>query len=61
LSELVGPHDLRHARYRGLSKVLRQALVTAVAVNLKRLVKLHRNALDGKKIGIVRAESMPTA
>ena len=58
LSELVGRHDLRHARYRGLSKVLRQALVTAVAVKMKRLVKLHKNALDEKRIGIVRAESM---
>jgi len=40
LSELVNRHDLRYARYRGLSKVLRQALLTGVAVNLKRIVKL---------------------
>jgi hypothetical protein len=37
---LVNRHDLRYARYRGLSKVLRQALLTGVAVNLKRMVKL---------------------
>lgn len=40
LSELVNRHDLRHARYRGLSKVLRQALLTAMVVNCKRIVKL---------------------
>jgi hypothetical protein len=40
LSELVVRHDLRHARYWGLSKVLRQALITALDVNLKRMVHL---------------------
>lgn len=40
LSELVRRHDLRHARYRGLAKVLRQALLTGVAVNLKRMIRL---------------------
>jgi transposase len=41
LAELVRRHDLRHVRYRGLAKVLRQALLTGVAVNLKRIVKLR--------------------
>jgi transposase len=59
LCELVRPHALRHARYRGLSKVLRQALVTAVAVNMKRMVTLHKNALDHQRTGMVRAESTP--
>ena len=40
LSELVNRHDLRHARYRGLAKVLRQALLTALVANCKRIVKL---------------------
>jgi transposase len=40
LSELVRRHDLRHARYRGLGKVLRQSWLTALVVNLKRLVRL---------------------
>lgn len=40
LSELVRRHDMRHARYRGLSKVLRQGWLTALVVNLKRLVRL---------------------
>lgn len=41
LSELVNRHDLRHARYRGLAKVRRQALLTAMVVNCKRIVKLR--------------------
>jgi transposase len=40
LSELVRRHDVRHARYRGLWKVLRQGWLTALVVNLKRLVRL---------------------
>lgn len=57
LSELVNRHDLRHARYRGLSKVLRQVLLTGVAVNLKRIVKLCTQAvLDPETTGMVRAE-----
>jgi transposase len=56
LSELVRRHDLRHARYRGLSKVLRQALLTAVTVNLKRIVKLCTPVPDPKRTGTVRAE-----
>jgi hypothetical protein len=56
LSELVCRHDLRHARYRGLSKVLRQALLTGVAVNLKRMVKLCTPVPNPKRTGTVRAE-----
>jgi transposase len=55
LSELVNRHDLRHARYRGLSKVLRQALLTGMAVNLKRMVKLCMPP-DGPRPETVRAE-----
>jgi transposase len=55
LSELVNRHDLRHARYRGLSKVLRQALLSGMAVNLKRIVKL-RTAPDRPRTGKVRAD-----
>jgi hypothetical protein len=55
LSELVRRHDLRHARYRGLAKVLRQALLTALTVNLKRLVKLRPPVPDPKRTGTVRA------
>jgi transposase len=54
LSELVRRHDLRHARYRGLAKVLRQALLTGVAVNLKRIVRL-RTPPSPARTGRVRA------
>jgi transposase len=40
LAELVRRHDLRHARYRGRLKVLCQSLLTALVVNMKRLVRL---------------------
>ena len=57
LSELVNRHDLRNARYRGLSKVLRQALLTGMAVNLKRIVKLCTPAVPKPEwTGTVRAE-----
>ena len=54
LSELVRRHDLRHTRYWGLPKVLRQSWLTALVVNLKRLVRLltHRAAAA---LGTVRA------
>jgi transposase len=55
LSELVRRHDLRHARYRGLLKVLRQGWLTALVVNLKRLVRLLTPA-QPKPVGTVRAE-----
>lgn len=57
LSELVRRHDLRHARYRGLAKVRRQALLTAIVVNCKRLVKLRSQAAPLPVLaGTVRAE-----
>jgi transposase len=39
ISELVRSHGMRRARYRGLKKLRVQCLFTAVAVNLKRLVR----------------------
>lgn len=38
--EMLNRHGLRHARYRGLSKIKIQAYMTAAVVNLKRLMKL---------------------
>ena len=55
LSELVRRHDIRHARYRGLPKVLRQGWLSALVVNLKRLVRLLVTA-DADAPGTVRAE-----
>jgi len=40
LSELTRYHGLRRARYRGLNKVSLQCYFTAVAVNIKRRVKI---------------------
>jgi len=40
LSELVRRHDLRRTRYRGRDRVLRQGVMTAFVVNLKRMVRL---------------------
>jgi transposase len=45
LSELVRRHDLRHARYRGRERVLRQGILTALVVNLKRMVRLLTDRL----------------
>ena len=39
ISELVRGHSMRQARYRGKKKLRLQCLYTAVAVNLKRLVR----------------------
>ena len=38
--EMLNRHGLRHARYRGLSKIKIQAYMTGAVVNLKRLMKL---------------------
>jgi transposase len=54
LAELVRWHGGRRARYRGRAKVLVQFLVTAVVVNVKRMVKLVAAAA-------VRAEVAPVA
>jgi IS5 family transposase len=40
LSELINRHDIRHARYRGQTKVLFQSLMTCLVVNMKRLTRL---------------------
>jgi transposase len=62
LSELVNRHDLRRARYRGLPKVRRQALLTALVANCKRLVRLRAqsksvdDSLQRESVGTVRAE-----
>lgn len=40
LADMVRWHDARHARYRGRAKVLVQMLLTAVVVNVKRVVHL---------------------
>jgi len=60
LSELVRRHGLRHARYRGLPKVRRQALLTCTTVNLKRIVRLRTRAPKLEEAGTVRAELVTT-
>ena len=52
LNELVRHHEGRRARYRGQWRVLVHGLLTALVVNVKRIV--HLLALP------VRAEAMPT-
>lgn len=58
LAEMVRWHNLRRARYRGLAKVRRQALLTGLTINLKRIVKLCTNSLDSAKRGPVRADEV---
>lgn len=55
LGELARWHDMRHARYRGRTKVLIQALMTGLVVNVKRLVKLLEVGVATTG-GTVRAE-----
>ena len=59
LAELVRRHGLRQARYRGRQRVLRQGLLTALVVNLKRMVRLVagglRKAFEPPPRGPVRA------
>jgi transposase len=55
LSELVRRHGLRHARFRGLPRVLYQALATCLVVNMKRIVRLMFVPL-GNIAQTVRAE-----
>lgn len=45
LAELVCRHEARHARYRGLPKVRRQGILTALVVNMKRMVRLLNERL----------------
>ena len=44
LSELVNCHGARRARYWGLAKVLCQQLWIAFTVNVKRIIKLKKQA-----------------
>jgi transposase len=46
LAELVCRHEARHARYRGLPKVRRQGILTALVVNMKRMVRLLPERLE---------------
>jgi hypothetical protein len=59
LAELVRWHDMRRTRYRGRRRVLRQGILTALVVNLKRMVRLLGERLRPKGepagAGIVRA------
>lgn len=57
LSELVRRHDMRHACYRGQSKVLYQGLLTSLVVNLKRIVRLLATP-PGKTGRTARAEAV---
>jgi len=43
-SEMKHPHGLERARYRGLGRVTIQALLTAIVVNLKNLIRLLTEA-----------------
>ena len=54
LGEMVRWHDARHARYWGRAKVLIQALLTGLVVNVKRFVKLVSVA-ERPAAGMVRA------
>jgi transposase len=57
LGEVARHHGARRASYRGLAKVLTQAVLTAVVVNVKRMVKLLRPSVALPTTGeTVRAE-----
>jgi hypothetical protein len=58
LNELARHHRCRRARYRGKPKVLIQSLLTALVVNVKRMVKLlTRSAPPAMPTLAVRAEA----
>ena len=58
LNELARHHRCRRACYRGKTKVLAQALLTALVVNVKRIVKLlARSAPPAMPTLAVRAEA----
>ena len=59
LGELVRHHGLRWARYRGRAKVLVQGLLTALVVNVKRMVKLLTAPRGVETAPPVRAELVP--
>lgn len=52
LSELVRYHGMRRARYRGLKKVGLQCYFAAVAVNIKRWIKLELEKLKPKRVAV---------
>jgi hypothetical protein len=57
LNEMVRHHNARRANFRGLAKVLTQAVLTALVVNVKRMVKLLCQKTSAVTCGIaVRAE-----
>jgi len=57
LNEMARHHQARRACYRGQEKVLGQALLTALVVNVKRMVNLLGKALKAAATGLpVRAE-----
>ncbi|MBV9383817.1 MAG: IS1182 family transposase [Streptosporangiaceae bacterium] len=57
LNEVVRHHQGRRACYRGLAKVLTQGVLTALVVNVKRMVKLLRQRAEaGAAARTVRAE-----
>ena len=60
LNEVVRHHDGRRARFRGRAKVLAQAVLTAIVVNVKRMVKLlaqpAQAAVEAATALAVRAE-----
>lgn len=61
LNEMVRHHNARRANFRGLAKVLTQAVLTALVVNVKRMVKLLGQKTSAAVSGIaVRAELATT-
>ena len=61
LGELVRHHDLRHARYRGQPKVLGQALLTSLVVNIKAMVKAIGQKIASELAGVAVRAAMATA
>ncbi len=55
LSELTRYHGMRRARYRGLKKVSLQCYFTAVAVNIKRWIKIIMEKMKKPKLAEVMA------
>jgi transposase len=61
LNEMARHHGARRASYRGLPKILAQAALTAVVVNVKRMVKLLAQKTKATVMTLpVRAELAPT-
>jgi IS5 family transposase len=58
LSEFVNRHGMRHARYRGSVKVLWQALLTGLVVNLKRIVRSLSDAPSRLSAETLRAAAV---